>query len=86
MRKYLYPAMTLMLIIALLLSFERCQFIKQNATENSIALTDTVTYYTNRLGTQTASIKTLQLQQQELQGIILAKTSNSQPLPKNSAM
>lgn len=82
MRKYLYPAMILMLIIALLLSLERCQFIKQDATENSLALTDTVTYYTNRLGTQTASIKTLQLEQQELQCIILAKDKKLAALAK----
>ena len=82
MRKYLYPAMILMLIITLLLLLERCQFIKQNATENSIALTDTVTYYTNRLGTQTASIKTLQLQQQELKDIILAKDKQLTALAK----
>ena len=82
MRKYLYPAMILMLIITLLLLLERCQFIKQNATENSIALTDTVTYYTNRLGTQTASIKTLQLQQQELKDIVLAKDKQLTALAK----
>lgn len=82
MRKYLYPAMTLMLIIALLLSLERCQFVKQNATENSIALTDTITYYTNRLSTQTASIKTLRLEQQELKDIVLAKDKQLTALTK----
>lgn len=63
-------------------STERCQFYNQNADANFKALTDSVTYFTNRLGTQSASIKTLQLDKLQLEKTMLAKDKQLATLTK----
>ncbi|MFP9098917.1 DUF6549 family protein [Flavobacterium sp. RHBU_24] len=58
---------------ALLFSVSQCRSIASRETTNTNALTDTVQYYTNVLGTQTAAIKTLKIDKRQLDEIILKK-------------
>ncbi|QEE50083.1 hypothetical protein FUA48_10980 [Flavobacterium alkalisoli] len=46
---------------------------KEMYNSNLTALTDTVSYYKNRLGNQTATIKTLELQKEQLDKVIIQK-------------
>ncbi|WP_154652619.1 DUF6549 family protein [Flavobacterium rivuli] len=73
MRKYIYPTAMIILLLTLIFSIERCQFYNQNANANFKALTDSITYFTNRLGTQSASIKTLEIEKSLLNQNLLAK-------------
>ena len=73
MKNYIYPAIIIALLLMLLFSVDRCRVIKQNADGNFEALTDSLTYFTNRLGTESASIKTLQLDKLKLKEGIIAK-------------
>jgi len=61
------------LIIALLFSVGRCRFNSKKADINLNALTDTVTHFTNNLGTQSASIAAIQLEEIQLKKTMLAK-------------
>lgn len=72
----------LILVIALLLSVGRCRFNSKNADINLTALTDTVTHFTNNLGTQSASIAALQLEETQLKKIILDKDKELAMLAK----
>lgn len=82
MKNKIYPAVLIILVITILLSAECCNDNKKNAGSNFIALTDTVTYFTNALGTQSASIKTLQLKESQLKNTILAKDKELATLTK----
>jgi len=73
MKKYIPYIIIATLAVALFLSIERCSYNKRIADDNASALTDTVKYYTNRLGTQTASIKTLQVNKAGLNTLLLDK-------------
>lgn len=73
MKKYILPLITTALAVALLFTIQRCNNEKTRGDINADALTDTVSHYQNRLGTQTASIKTLQLDKKQLQDILLNK-------------
>lgn len=71
MKKYI-----LIISFLLLLIIHQCQKIsvlKKNKADNIIAMSDTVNYYTNKLGTQTTSIKTLKLEKSQLRNAILKK-------------
>lgn len=61
------------LAIALLFSVNQCKSLASGEAANMNALTDTVQYYTNVLGTQTAVIKTLKIDKRQLDEIILKK-------------
>ncbi len=73
MRQKISYIVLAVLAIALLFSLERCNAIRNNADLNTAALTDTVKYYHNKLGTQTASIKTLQLEKNQFKNVLLKK-------------
>ncbi|MES2484832.1 MAG: DUF6549 family protein [Bacteroidota bacterium] len=73
MKKYIPYIIIATLAVALFLSIERCTYNKSQGDDNASALTDTVKYYTNRLGTQTASIKTLQVNKAGLKSLLLDK-------------
>ena len=70
MKRYLFPTVILVLLVALALVCQQCTFYKRNAQSNLTALNDTLLYFNNAIGTQTASIKTLQLEKKELQDVI----------------
>lgn len=61
------------LVVALLFNTATCTTIKSTAYENEQALTDTLRYYTNALGVQTASIRTLQADKTQLKQLVLNK-------------
>lgn len=61
------------LVVALLFSTATCTTIKSTAYENERALTDTLRYYTNALGVQTVSIRTLQADKTQLKQLVLNK-------------
>jgi hypothetical protein len=70
-RTYIIVALT----ITLLFSVKHCRYIAGNMDANNAALTDTVTHYKNKLGTSTASIKTLQVDKKQIQDLLIKKDS-----------
>ena len=73
MRKHISNIIIAALLLALIFSIERCSYNKRIGDDNAAALTDTVKYYTNTLGTQTASVKTLQVDKAGLNTLLLDK-------------
>lgn len=71
MKKYIPYIIIIALAVALLLSIQRCSYVRDNSVVNMEALTDTVRYYTNALGGQSATIKTLQVDKAGLQSLVL---------------
>jgi hypothetical protein len=61
---------------------QTCSFHKSHADSNLEAITDTVKHFKNKLGTQTASINTLQLDAAQLQKVILDKDAELATLTK----
>jgi len=70
------------LFIALLFSVKQCGSNALHEATNLKALTDTVQHYTNALGTQTATIRTLQLDKNQLKNVILKKDKELAALTK----
>lgn len=71
------------LAIALLFAVQKCTSVQQNSRVNTLALTDTIQYFTNALGTQTASVRTLQTNKNQLEELLLDKDRELQQLSKN---
>lgn len=82
MRKYIPYITILVLLVLLFASMQTCSFHKSHADSNLEAITDTVKHFKNRLGTQTASINTLQLDKKQLQDLILDKDAELAILTK----
>ena len=80
MKKHIPYILFGIMTVALFFSMQQCNMYKNNEKFNLEALTDTVTHYKNRLGTQTATIKTLQLNNKQLQGIVIDKDSDLKKL------
>jgi hypothetical protein len=71
MKKYIiFIACLLMLLIY---QYKRAEAFKKHETETIVAISDTINYYINKLGTQSASIKTLKLDNSQLKNILLKK-------------
>lgn len=73
------------LTLALLFSVRQCRNNALGERKNLSALTDTVAHFTNALGTQTAAIKTLQLDKSLLNDIVLKKDRQLAALTKSFA-
>ena len=73
--KILY-AIIVFLVVLLLTSINNCQLNKQYANANLETATDTITYFINKLGTKTASIKNLQLTKSQLETSLIKKVPN----------
>lgn len=71
-RNYIHYAITMALTIALVISIDSCHYNRLKWHEN-IIVTDSLTFFKNKLGTKTAEIKTLQLDKKQLQHLILDK-------------
>lgn len=71
MKKYIPYAVILVLAIALFYSIERCTFNRRTSAGNSMALQDTVAYFANKMGTQTATIKALSVNRKQLEALVL---------------
>lgn len=82
MRKHSPYIIILILSAALILSLEKCSSVKNKNIANMTGLTDTVKYFKNKLGTQTAEIKILQLDKEQLQRLILNKDKELNLLAK----
>ncbi|KAF2520061.1 hypothetical protein E0W68_02235 [Flavobacterium salilacus subsp. salilacus] len=72
-KKYLPYGVIIFLIVALFLQCEKNNYDRNIAKQNEEALADSVKHYKNKLGTVTASIKTLQLTEQQLQKELIEK-------------
>lgn len=70
MKRYLFFAFAAILLAAFGYVSRQCSFYKRNAQSNLTALNDTLLYFNNAIGTQTASIKTLNLEKKQLQDVI----------------
>jgi len=70
--KTLYLTITA-LVVALFFAVGRCSHGNDNYVATINALTDSVYYYKNRLGTTTASIATLQLDKKQAKDLLLKK-------------
>ncbi|WP_116790143.1 hypothetical protein [Flavobacterium psychrotrophum] len=73
------------LTLALLFSVRQCRKKILRESKNLSTLTDTVAHFTNVLGTQTAAIKTLQLDKSLLNDLIFKKDSQLAALTKSYA-
>lgn len=73
------------LTLALLFSVRQCKSNALRESKNLSTLTDTIAHFTNVLGTQTAVIKTLQLDKSLLNNLILKKDSQLATLTKSFA-
>jgi hypothetical protein len=82
MRKHSPYIVILILSTALILSLEKCSYVKNKNIANITGFTDTVKYFKNKLGTQTAEIKILQLNKEQLQRLILNKDKELNLLAK----
>jgi hypothetical protein len=82
MKSYTYPSIITALLIILFYSVDRCQGFRQAAETNLTTLSDSVHYYRNRLGTQTASIKILEVEQSDLKKVVLSKDEQLAALSK----
>ena len=82
MKNYIPYIIIIAMAVALLLSVQRCAHNARNGADNMAAVTDTVKYYTNALGTQTASIKTLQVDKASLKALLLDKDAALAALAK----
>lgn len=82
MKPYIYYIIITGLVTALFLQCENKNDIKGTVHNNYKALTDTVQYYKNKLGTTTASIHTLQTTNRQLQQVIKHKDKELAGLTK----
>lgn len=85
MKNYIQPITIAVLAVLLFLSVQKCSYWKGNSAVNLDALTDTVKHYKNALGTQTVSIKTLQLTEKQLKEIIIKKDDTLKALASEFA-
>lgn len=73
MKNYITYIISIALVVTLLFSIEKCRYIHNRDAANLNVLTDSLTHFKNKLGTKTAEIKTLQLNKEQLQNLILNK-------------
>ncbi|WP_297334378.1 DUF6549 family protein [Flavobacterium sp.] len=73
MKKYFPYLIAVILAVLLVYQWEKNASESIFKTANLNALTDSVSYYKNQLGTSTASIHTLQLEAKDLKKVILEK-------------
>lgn len=79
------PALCFILLMLLVVSECRRRDENQTARKNIDAATGSVTYYKNKLGTQTATVKTLELDKQSLQNVLIKKDAELRMLTKEFA-
>ncbi len=73
MKQYISYIVITVLLIVLFLQCEKNTDYRNIANQNQKALTDSIKYYKNKLGTVTASIQTLQMTEQQLQQELIEK-------------
>lgn len=85
MKKYTPYIIIAILLIWAIHNCERKNYYKDTGSANATALTDSVKYFKNRLGTQTASIKTMLLDKKGMQDLLLSKDKELAALSKEFA-
>jgi len=80
--KYAFQTVIFILVMLLISCLYECNRRSQLANANLNALTDTVTHFRNRIGTQTASKATLQLSNRQLRDHIISKDKELAELSK----
>ncbi len=75
MKKYIPYAIMVIMSIAVFNSMQRCTYSQKALQANTAAMADTVTYFTNKIGMQTASIQALVLEKEQMQQIMTRKDS-----------
>lgn len=83
MKNYIYNTLIIALVICLFVSVHQCHHNAKRADINLTAINDTVTHFKNKLGTQTAGIKTLQLEKSQLNKTIFGKDKELATLAKS---
>ena len=78
--KYIWQIATAVLVVLLFASVQTCSNMRSVADANGQAFTDSLKQYKNKLGTITASIKTLQLDKRQLQDFVLYKDAELKAL------
>lgn len=74
MVKRLIPYCSCLILLVIMVIQYKSEFRKKDIYNTNLkALTDIVSYYKNRLGNQTATIKTLELQKEQLDKILIQK-------------
>jgi hypothetical protein len=73
MKKYIPYGIIIVMAVVLFYSIERCTFNGRASLQNATALQDTVTYFANKMGTQTATIKALSVNSKQLEALVLQK-------------
>lgn len=73
MKKYIPYIIIVLLAVLLLLSVQRCQRVESVALKNMQAWNDTLITFENKVGTITASIKTLQVDKSTLKSMVLER-------------
>jgi hypothetical protein len=73
MKRIIPYALLLFLLVIIVRQCQQNSKIKDLAQANTNTLTDSIRYYTNRLGSQTAMIRTLQLDKQQFESLIIEK-------------
>lgn len=76
MKSYFPYLIALLLAVLLVHQCERNLSDNITSTNNIAALTDSVSYYKNKLGTSTASVRTLQLEAKDMKKVIIEKDKN----------
>lgn len=81
-KRYLPICIICSLLLCIVSQCQRFNTKEQLNYKNLIALSDTLLFYKNRLGTQTASIQTLQLEQKQMENALIKKDKDLAVLAK----
>lgn len=82
MKNLIYYLIIAGLTIALLFTIQKCSGKERYASTNFEALNDTIKYYKNALGDQTASVQVLKLEKEDFKAVILKQDAELQRLAK----
>lgn len=85
MKRVISYAVPLFLLVIVVHQCQQNAEIKNLARANTNALTDSIRYYTNRLGSQTATIRTLELDKRQFESLIIEKDKELSKLVKEFA-
>lgn len=79
-KRYLPYCFVIVLVLIIILQCKSYNIKNTTYRDNLKALTDTVTFYKNKLGTQTATIHALELEKNELDQVVLQKNKQLKTL------
>ncbi len=80
MKPYVYITVICLLILALIFQCGKANEMRAHSKYNIDSLTDSIIYFRNLLDTETASVKTLQLEKNQLKKLIIDKDATLKQL------